>query len=370
MKKPKLKKIKPPKLPKLPKVVKQSFRRPKPAEQRVAEALQGVPRITNETVAEHREEVLSSARKYIYPLQHSKHRVVRTSLGLFALVVLVFFAYCGTALYKIQSTNGFIYGVTRVIPFPVARAGKSWVSYEAYLFELRRNIHYYETQQQADFSTKDGKVQLARYKEQALDQVTEDAYVKQLAATYHVTVTDQAVTNEVQLVRTENRLGSSDRAFKEVLNEFWGWDEADFERELRQQLLQQAVVAKLDTATDARAQAALKQLQAGADFATVATQSSDDALTKSNGGEYAAAITPSDTDLSPAITSELFQLKPGQTSGIINTGYTLEIVKVLDGTSASVHASHIQFTFQPITYYTNPLQQKNKPHDYIKISHS
>lgn len=371
MKKPKLKKITP-KLPKgikvkLPKVVKRPFKSVKLTEQRVSEALQGVPRITNETVAEHREEVLASARKYIYPLQHSKHKVVRISLALLLAVVIAFFAYCGAALYKFQSTSGFIYGVTKVIPFPVAKAGKDWVSYDSYLFELRRNMHYYKTQQQADFSGKDGRAQLSRLKQQAMSQVIQDSYVKQLATQYHVSVTGQQVAAEVQLVRSENRLGSSDRVFRDVLNQFWGWNEADFERELSQQLLQQAVVAKLDTATNARAQAALKQLRAGADFATLAAQVSDDASTKGNGGQYPTAVTPTTTNLAPAITAELFKLKPGQISGIINTGYSLEILKVLDGTNASVHAAHIQFNFQPITAYTGPLQSQYKSREYIKV---
>ncbi len=33
-----------------------------------------MPRITTETIAAHREEVIGKARKYIYPLQHSKNR--------------------------------------------------------------------------------------------------------------------------------------------------------------------------------------------------------------------------------------------------------------------------------------------------------
>src|SRR5882757_2733849 len=58
------------------------------------EAIQNLPQITNETVAEHREEVLSSARKYIYPLSHSKHRVVVVTAGLLVTAIIVFFAYC------------------------------------------------------------------------------------------------------------------------------------------------------------------------------------------------------------------------------------------------------------------------------------
>ena len=364
MKKPKIKKPPIPKV-KLPKKLPKSFKRTKPPEERVTEALSNVPRITNETVGEHREEVLSSARKYIYPLQHSKHRVVRISIVLLVLVIIGFFAFSGLALYKFQTTSGFMYGVTKVIPFPVAKAGSSWVSYESYLFQLRRNMHYYQTQQQADFSTKDGKAQLNHLKKQAITQVELDAYVKQLAAKNGVTVSDQDVNNEVTLVRSENRLGNNDRVFKEVLNEFWGWNESDFKRELKQQLLQQAVVAKLDTSTDTKAQAALKQLQGGADFATLATQDSADTATNTSGGQYPTAITPTDQSIAPAVTAELFKLKPGQTSGIINTGYTLDIAKVSDSTGASLHAAHIQFNLQPITTYTNPLQVKNPPHAYI-----
>jgi hypothetical protein len=343
-----------------------AFKRQKNTEERVAEALSNVPRITTETLAEHREDVLKSARKYIYPLQHSKHKVVRISLSLLAMVVVLFFVYCGTELYKFQSTSSFIYGVTQVIPFPVAKTGPRWISYESYLFELRRNMHYYQTQQQADFSTKDGKVQLKRLKQQALAQVTQDAYVKQLATQHNVTVSDQQVNDELNLVRSQNRLGSNDRVFKDVLNQFWGWSEADFNRELRQQLLQQAVVTKLDTATTARATSVLNQLHAGADFATVAAQASDDLSTKANGGQYPTAIIVTDRDIAPQITAELFNLKPGQVSPIINTGYTLEILKVTDRSGSSLHASHIQFNLQDITIYTKPLASHQKLHDYIK----
>jgi hypothetical protein len=360
LKKPKLSK------PKLP-TLKRPFKRTRPPEERVTEALSNVPRITSDTVEEHREEVLSSARKYIYPLQHSKHHVVRNSILILLAVIIAFVAYCGLALYKFQTTSGFVYGVTKVIPFPVAKVGSDWVSYESYLFELRRDMHYYHTQQQANFSTPDGKVQLQRLKQQAMNEVIQDTYVKQLAKQHNVTVSDQAVDDEVALLRNQNRLGNSNRVFKEVLNEFWGWSEADFKRELKQQLLQQAVVTKLDTSTNDRAQAALKQLQGGADFAAVAQQASDDTATKAAGGQFPSAVSANDRSLPPALTAELFKLKPGQTSGIIDTAYTLEIVKVSDVSGDSLHAAHIQFAYKPITGYIKPLQAKEPPHLYIKV---
>lgn len=362
-----MKKPKKPNIKKLSESAKAKLTRRKPAEERLEDAISNVPRITNDTVTEHREEVLSGARKFIYPLQHSKHHIVRISVALLVSVIIAFFAYSVVALYKLQTTSGFMYTVTKVVPFPVAKVGPSWVSYESYLFELRRNMHYYATQQKTDFKSKSGKDQLALLKTQALNQVIQDAYVKQLAAKNGVSVSSAQVNNQLQLLRNENRLGNSDRVFKEVLKEFWGWSEADFKQELRQQLLQQAVAVKLDTVTQTKAQAALVQLKGGADFAAVATQASDDANTKGSGGQYPQPITQNDRDIAPALTDALFKLNPGQTSGVVNAGYTLEILKVSEKTGNSVRASHIQFTIQPITTYTKPLEAKTPPKKFISI---
>jgi len=346
---------------------KTPFKQSKTTEEKMSEALSTVPRITNETVSEHREEVLSSARKYIYPLQHSKHSIVKISLGLFVTVIVAFFVLCGLSLYKFQNTSGFIYDVTRIVPFPVAKAGGSWISYESYLFELRRNMHYYQTQQQANFSTKDGRDQLRRLKQQAMAQVIQNAYVKQLAGQNGVKVTDQQVDAEVALVQNQSRLGSNNRVFKEVLSEYWGWSEADFKRELKQQLLKQAVVAKLDTRTDQQAKNALAKLHNGEDFAKLAGEESEDPATKANGGQYPAPLTPTDRELAPAITAAIFKLQPGQISGIINTGYTLEIVKVLDKSGDTVHAAHIQYNLQDINTYIKPVQTKDPSHQFIRF---
>lgn len=365
MKKPK--KFKLNKISSSAKVARDKLMRRKPADEKMKDAISNVPRITNETVTEHREEVLKGARKFIYPLQHSKNSIVKISITLTVAVIIAFFAYCIVGLYKLQVTNGFMYGVTKVIPFPVAKAGPSWVSYESYLFELRRNMHYYATQQKTDFSSRSGKDQLALLKKQALNQVIQDAYVKQLAAKNGVRVTTAQVNNQLALVRSENRLGNSDRVFREVLKEFWGWNEGDFKQELRQQLLQQAVAVKLDTATQNRAQAALTQIKGGADFAAVASAQSDDQSTKGNGGQFAQPISKNDRDIAPALTDALFKLNPNQVSDVVNAGYTLEILKVTEKTDTTVRAAHIQFTIQPITKYTKPLEQQTPPRKYIKV---
>jgi foldase protein PrsA len=249
----------------------------------------------------------------------------------------------------------------------VAKAGPSWVSYSSYLFELKRNLHYYITQQQADFNTKDGQAQLKHLKEVAMNQVISDAYVKQLASKYHVSVSGQQIANEVSLLRVQNRIGNSQQVFDNVLKEYWGWNESDFSHELSEQLLQQAVVAKLDTQTDALAESVETQLQNGGNFSNLAADYSADSSTKLSGGQYAGSITVNDSSIPPQITAELFKLKTGQISPVINTGFTLEVLKVISISGNSVQAAHIQFNFQPIANYTNSLQKTNPPSKFISV---
>lgn len=355
------------KLPKLPKIkrIKQirGLRREKAPD--ILEA--GVPRITNETVAEHREEVLGSARKYIYPLQHSKHRIVIVTTTLFLLAVVGFFTYSTLALYRFQTTSTFMYRVTQVIPFPIARSGDQFVAYENYLFELRHYMHYYETQQKLDFNSKDGKDQLNEFKHRALDKVVNDAYVKRLAKEHNITVTDKDVQQQIDIVRNQNRLGGSDRVFEDVLKDYWGWSEDDFRRSLRQQLLAQKVAATLDTDTTTRANNALQELKGGADFAAVAKKYSDDTNTKDNGGEFGFQIDKANRDLAAQTTDALFKLKPGQTSEIVNIGYALEIVKTLDNTGDRVRGAHILFNFKDISDYINDQKEKKPARLYLKL---
>lgn len=352
--------------PRIAAAVKKRLPRRKGGEAATAEALSNLPRITNETVAEHREEVLSSARKYIYPLQHSRGRIIKISTALFAAALIVFFVYCGLALYKFKSTSTFLYEVTRVLPFPVAKAGPNFVAYENYLFELRHLIHYYEVQQKEELDGKD-RQHLEALRKESLQKVVDDAYVKQLAEENDISISNREVNDQIALVKAQNRLGSNDQMLADVLKQFWGWSVSDFRRELRTQLLAQKVASHLDSATTARANNALAELQQGKDFAALAAEASDDAATKANGGQYGALIAKSNRDVPPQVVDALFKLQPGQTSEIINTGYTLEIVKVIKVEADKVQAAHISFGIKGINEYLKPLKEEKKAREFISL---
>src|SRR5690606_35897746 len=68
-----------------------------------------VERVTTETVAKHRQEVLTGARRFIYPLQQSKHKIAIISAGIVAAVLLLFLALSWHLLYQRQSIGDFAY---------------------------------------------------------------------------------------------------------------------------------------------------------------------------------------------------------------------------------------------------------------------
>ncbi len=336
-----------------------------------AELDQRLPRITNETVATHREEVLSGARKYIYPLQHSKHKVVTITTSLFIIAVISFASYCVIALYKVQSSSTFVYRVTQVIPFPVAKEGSHFIAYENYLFELRHYMHYYENEQKLSFKTESGRQQLDSYKKRALDKVDSDARIKQLAKEKAITVSDAEVDDQINLSRTQNRLGGSTRVFEDVIREYYGWSLNDFRRSLRAQLLEEKVNAALDGDAKSKADAIVSSVRIGGVFADVAKQFSEDDATKPAGGDL-GIIDKSNTAASPQTIDTLFKLKAGDVSDPIvisyDTGYAFQIIKNIDGGTDKAKAAHIIIRIKDINVYLNDLKEKHPTRRYIKLS--
>jgi hypothetical protein len=292
--------------------------------------MEDVPKITTESIAEHREEVLKGARKYIYPLQHSKRTIIAVTGTVIAAAIIALFVYCSLALYKFYQYNTFVYRVTQVIPFPIAKAGNSYVSYESYLFELRHNVHYNETQQQRNFAGPDHD-QLITLRKQALATAVNEAYIKQLAAQNHAGVSNKEVNNRLNQVRAQNRLGDNDKVFQDILKSYWGWSINDFKRSLKQEILAEKLAAALDKSANQRANSALAQLKSG-----------------------------------------LYYMKVGQTSNVIlaspvlaNQGPSLQIVKLTAINGSAVSAQHMVFNLQDISGSVNHLKKQQPVHDYV-----
>ena len=355
-------------LPKLNKIKTGiNFRKkPRTFEEKFNQAVAEAPKINQSTISDHRENVLSNARKYIYPLAHSRKRIVTISLSIFAGVVLLFSLFVYLELYQFNSTSQFMYAVTKIVPLPVASVNNNLVSYNSYLFQLRRYIHYYENQQNVNFSTKSGIAQLKRYMQLSMSMAIDNTLVKQLAQKYDISVSQNQAMARLNLLKSQNRLGANQTEFNTVLSQFWGWNQQDFLRELSDEILTSEVLAKLNVGAYNLATTILAKLSNGVPFGQLASQYSEDKLTSQNSGVYNGFITLNDPNVSPLITQELFKLQVGQYSGIINTGSSLEIVQLMSKTANQVKAAHIVLYLNGINSYI-PKIETQKPKYFINL---
>jgi hypothetical protein len=336
-------------------------------------SLDDVPRITNENIGEHREQVLKGARKYIYPLRHSTRTIVIVTLAVIVTAIIALFVYCYFALYHYYQYNTFVYRVTQVVPFPIAKADGRYVEYENYLYELRHYVHYYESQQQRNFAGADHD-QLVAFRKQALSKVTSDTYIKDVARKNHVVVTDKEVNARLAEVREQNRLGGNNKVFADVLRDYWGWSINDFKRSLKQEILAAKVSAKLDITGSQRAQNALAQAKAGGDFGALAKQLSDDPAAKATGGDYGYPINKTNPNVAPEVVDQLYKMKVGEVAGpvlaspvLAGQGPTLQIVKVTGTNGDNLTAQHIVINLQDASSYIKQLQTAKPVHPYVHL---
>jgi hypothetical protein len=190
--------------------------------------------------------------------------------------------------------------------------------------------------------------------------------VAQLAAQWHVNVSDKDVNNLIN--QLYQRYGGKDTLLK-TLNQIYGWNISDLKKVVRQQLLQQKLQEKVTSDPKAAASAkataedVLSKLKGGSDFATLAKQKSQ-ASDASNGGDMGSVT----KDQVPAeLWSAANALQPGQVSDVVKEQYGYEIVKVLDKPDANtIHVQHILINTTNFNDYFQQQLKKAKIRHYIQ----
>lgn len=113
------------------------------------DAQQTATRITNDTVAEHREKVLAGGKKFKYPLQYARHKLVINTIILSIVAIVLACVAAWWTLYPNQNTSEFMYRVTRIVPVPVGNVNGEQIRYSDYLMKFR-SAEYYLREKRAD----------------------------------------------------------------------------------------------------------------------------------------------------------------------------------------------------------------------------
>ena len=325
-------------------------------------------RITTDTVAQHREQILAGGRRFKYPLQYARHKLVINAI-LISLVALIIIITIGWwQLYPSQNTSEFFYRITKVLPLPVAYVDGQPVLYSDYLMKYRSSINYLVQKEQVNLKTEDGIKQIDYIKQQSMFDAVADAYAIKLAKNLGITVSDIELELFLQNQRQSSDGEISKQTYDAVILDYYNWSPTEYRHVTQNKILRQKVSYAMDKdaqKTSDNIAAALKT-DPIADFKTLA-----DNVAKQSGLKVTRGVSGWVPKINQdgGLSATASKLKKNEISSIIKSsigdGYYL--VKLLDINDNQVNYEYIQI---PLTAFNNSLKSiidKSKVQKFISV---
>ncbi len=324
-------------------------------------------RITNETVAEHREKILAGGRRFKYPVQYARHRLVINAIviSLAAVIVLSFVGWW--RLYSAQDTSTFMYRVTKVIPVPVASVDGYPVLYSDYLMKYRSDAYYLENKEQVSPNTADGKKQLDYSKQKAMQDAIADAYAQKLAQSLKISVSDTELEAFLKSQRQSSDGEVSQQTYDAVILDYYNWSPDEYRVITKNKLLRRKVAYAVDKDATALVKAITPQVQAPAsNFQSIVASS---AAIGGSKAVYGASGWVPKNNTDGGLSSEAAKLSRGQVSGVIEstTGDGYYFVRLLDINDSQVSYEYIKIPLSTFDKDLAALKAAGKIKEYISV---
>lgn len=235
-----------------------------------------------EKVEERREEVLAQGRKFKYPLQYTKRRIVINTV-LITAVVLAFLTVGGwLALYKFKMTDEILYRVTTFVPVSVASVDGEKVRFSDYLMLYRSSISSVESNLENNESSEHVK---SEYQRAALSDAEEYAFAIKLANQNNITVSDEEIENEFNRHRQVGGIDRSEEGFLKILDDNFGLSKSEYKRMLFLNLNKAKVMMVIDETANSIAEEVERELEAnGGNYRGVAEKFGDKITYEETGG--------------------------------------------------------------------------------------
>lgn len=326
------------------------------------------PRITSETVAEHRERILAGGRRFKYPIQYARHKLVINTIAICVLALVVIMAVGWWQLYKAQNTSEFMYRVTKVIPVPVATVDGQDVLYGDYLMKYISSVHYLEQIEQVNMKTEDGKRQIDYIKNKSLEDAIADAYAIKLAKKLGLSVSDKELEIFLKEQRQSNDGEVSEKTYYAVIMDYYGWSPSEWRYVTERKLLRQKVAYDMDDDSLKVANDTKSALDANPifDFKALSERiSKQSGLEVTFGSSGWVPKVNQDGGLSVAAS----KMEKSQISGVIKStiGDGYYVVKLKDINDTKVNYDYIKI---PLTAFENALKKVEDSHGikrYISV---
>lgn len=315
-----------------------------------------------EKVEERREEVLSRGRKFKYPLQWTKHRVVINTVLIATVVLAIIITSGWLALYRFNMTDDMLFRVTKILPVPVAEVDSEKVLFSDYLMLYRSSIISIERQSSQNEIRGSIEDLRAQYRRSALTEAEQFAYATKLANEQGITVSNEEIAEEFARHLSVGGTERSEESFLKIVSDNFGLNKSEYERVLYLSLIRSKVEMKIDekaNKTASHVEALLSKN--GNDYAAVAEELGSSIVYEETGGFV------SSQNIDGGRAAEAMKLNPGEQSGrfvsINGDGYYF--VKLIKKTDSKVNFVSIRVPFTQFDSEFKALQEEGKINEFI-----
>lgn len=322
------------------------------------------PKTEREKVAERREEVLAQGRKFKYPMQYAKHKLIINTI-LVAIAAIILMVVAGWfMLYKIQDTGDMIYRVTQVIPVPVAEVDGEKVRYSDYLMIYRSNLETSEQQGGQLGTGDDADIVREGYKQAAMLAAVTYTYALKLGKEMGITVTNEEVDRAFDEHRKVGGIERSEESFLKILSDNFGMSKSEYRRMLYLNLMKVKVAQAVDkTATETATEVERLLSEKNGDFLEVAAELGERVQYEETG----ALIDNMNVD--GGRSTKAMTLEAGQISEkfLSNNGDGYYYVKLNEKTDSQVNYASIKIAFTEFDLMILKLYEDDMVKEYIEL---
>ncbi|MBO7131717.1 SurA N-terminal domain-containing protein [Candidatus Saccharibacteria bacterium] len=320
-----------------------------------------------EKVEKRREEVLARGRKFKYPLQWTKHRVVISTILIAFVMVAILIVSGYLALYRLGMTGELLFRITEIVPVPVATVDSKDVRFSDYLMFYRSSMTSIERQSGSQFDSASVEYLRDEYKNVALLEAEKYTYALKLAEELNISVSDEEVKNEFERHLKIGGVDRSEEGFLKIIEDNFGLTKKEYERMLYLTLVKSKVEIAIDENANKIAER-VESLLASNDnvFKAVVEQLGDAIIYEETGGLV------DNKNIDGGRASEASKLEPGESSGkfVSMNGDGYYFVKLQKKTEAEVSFVSIKVPFTEFDKRFSDLEYEKKINEYISIGNS
>lgn len=318
-----------------------------------------VAKITNTTLEEQRKEILNKGKKFKYPVQYSKNRLVGNALIIALVILITGSGLLWYQLYQAQNTGEFIYRFTTVIPFPVANVDGENALYRDYLMEYRANMQIANAKKDEIESANNVKALSVLNKNKAIA----NAYAQKKAREMGISVSEKEIDEAFDAQRKTQNTELTESALYKIAADNYGLSPSEYRRMfIELPLLRRKVTAEIDKNAATTRDEVVKYLNDNSnDFSKAAEQFGDKI-------EYNKPGKVRKTNIDGGRSKVASQLNVGEVSKpfISNAGDGYYIVKLIEKSDNEISYESIKIKFTEFNSQLEKLEKEGKVKKYIK----